>query len=315
MHATNLDRAPYYLKTRHGTSTSFYSNTEDTPIHGNGQGAGDSPSQWCQQSTLLFDLYDAENEGTTITDPTANTKVRIPLTAFADDTNLIGNDNDRVLNTSGLVAKAQSAFTSWNKLLQATGHFMELEKCACYLSIWAFQHDGYAFTLDPDELGQKVVVQDSNDNTIEIPLLPATASQKMLGVTRNPIGNQQDEVKRLKEKSDKMASNLNANALSRIKAKLAYECFYIPAMRYSLAITSINQLDLENVQQNTILSLTAALGYNCNMPREVIFCSQCYQGIGLRHLYDLQGTDGVRLLLQELNHKRSTANSILYSQY
>jgi hypothetical protein len=311
MHATNLERAQYYLKTRHGTSTSFYSNTEANPIHGNGQGAGDSPSQWCQQSTLLFDLYDAENEGAILTDPTVQTEVRIPLTAFADDTNLIGNDNERVLDISGLVTKAQTAFTSWNQLLHATGHFMELEKCACYLSIWDFQHDGYAFTLDPDELGHKVVVRDLHGNTIEIPLLPATTSQKMLGVMRNPIGNQQDEVKRLKEKSDRMASNLNANALSRIEAKLAYECFYIPAMRYSLAITSINQLDLENVQQNTVMSLTSALGYNRHMPREVIFCSQRYQGIGLKHLYDLQGTDGVRLLIQELNHKGSTTNRLL----
>jgi hypothetical protein len=241
----------------------------------------------------LFDLYTTENEGATLTDPTANTKVELALTAFADNANLIGNDNNRVMDLRDLVAMAQSAFTSWNKLLNATGHFMELEKCLCYLSIWAFQHDGYAYTLEPEEMGSKVTVTDINGKEMEIPLLPATMSQKMLGVMRNPIGNQQDEVKRLKEKSDKIATNLNANALSRIEAKLAYECFYIPAMRYSLAITLINQTDLERVQQNTITSLTAALGYNRNMPREVVFCTQRYQGIGLRHLYDLQGTDGI----------------------
>jgi hypothetical protein len=102
----------------------------------------------------------------------------------------------------------------------------------------------------------------------------------MLGVMRNPIGNQQDEVKRLREKSDRIAINLNATALSRIEAKLAYECFYIPAMRYSLSITSMNQLDLEKVQQHTVASLIAALGYNRHMPREVLYCTQRYQGIG-----------------------------------
>jgi hypothetical protein len=57
MHATTLEKAKYHLKTKQGITTTSYSHSEDTPIYGNGQGAGDSPSQWCQQSTMLFDLY------------------------------------------------------------------------------------------------------------------------------------------------------------------------------------------------------------------------------------------------------------------
>jgi hypothetical protein len=311
MHATNLELAQYHLKTKHGTSSSFYSHSRETPIHGNGQGAGDSPSQWCQQSALLFDIYAEDNTGATLTTPMGDNRVNVPLVAFADDTNLIGNDNDRTLDINGLIEKAQYAFSSWNNLLHATGHFMELEKCACYLSIWDFQKDGYAFTLDPTEFNQRVVIRDITGKMVEIPLLAATTSQKMLGVMRNPIGNQQDEVKRLREKSDRIATNLNATALSRVEAKLAYECFYIPAMRYSLLITSIHQLDLEKVQQHAIASLIAALGYNRHMPREVLYCAQRYQGIGIRHLFDIQGTDGIRLLLQELNFKDNKTNQIL----
>jgi hypothetical protein len=56
MHATTLQNAKYFLKTKAGLSTNFYTHSEITPVYGNGQGAGDSPSQWCQQSTMLFDL-------------------------------------------------------------------------------------------------------------------------------------------------------------------------------------------------------------------------------------------------------------------
>jgi hypothetical protein len=67
---------------------------------------------------------------------------------------------------------------------------MELEKCACCnLLIWKFQEDGYAFTVTPEEIG--IIKQ-----------LPATTSQKLLGVIKNPIGNQQDEIHQLKEKSN-----------------------------------------------------------------------------------------------------------------
>jgi hypothetical protein len=128
---------------------------------------------------------------------------------------------------------------------------------------------------------------------------------------KNPIGNQQDEISRLKEKSNKIARQINTHALSRIEAKLAYESFYIPAMRYSLAITSINQTDFETIQRNTTTSLLASLGYNRHMPREVVFCQKKYQGLGLKHLYDLQGADSTQLLLQELNNTGSTTHAML----
>jgi hypothetical protein len=133
LHATTLEQAKYHLKTKHGTTTTYYSHSTNTPIYGNGQGAGDSPSQWCQQSTMLFDLYSDLNDGATMTTSTGDASITIPLAAFADDTNLLGNDNTRTKTIDQLILQAQEGFTSWNELLHATGHFMELEKCACYL--------------------------------------------------------------------------------------------------------------------------------------------------------------------------------------
>jgi hypothetical protein len=44
---------------------------------------------------------------------------------------------------------------------------------------------------------------------------------------------------------------------------MAYESFYIPAMRYSLPITSINHMDLlDTVQAKAMMSLLATMGYN-----------------------------------------------------
>jgi hypothetical protein len=125
---------------------------------------------------------------------------------------------------------------------------MELEKCACYLAEWDFQEDGYAFTKEPSDIKQEIKVIDINGKEKRIQILPCTTSQKLLGVMRNPIGNQQDEIQRLEAKSNKMAARLNVHSISRIEARMAYESFYLPAMRYSLSITSINQIDLEKIQ-------------------------------------------------------------------
>jgi hypothetical protein len=160
MHSYMLEQAKYHLKTKTGISSTFYSHSHQTPVHGNGQGAGDSPSQWCQQSAMLFDLYAKENKGLSMTNRSGEDIVNLPMAAFADDTNLLGNDDSRDQSIDDLVSQAQTSFTAWNKLLHSTGHFMELEKCACYLSVWDFQSDGYAFTIPPDELNKNIVVQD-----------------------------------------------------------------------------------------------------------------------------------------------------------
>jgi hypothetical protein len=60
-HTRTLLKARYHLKTKQGVSDTFYTNSTETPIHGNGQGVGDSPSQRCQQSAMLFDIYTHDN--------------------------------------------------------------------------------------------------------------------------------------------------------------------------------------------------------------------------------------------------------------
>jgi hypothetical protein len=137
MHAQTLKLARYHLKTKHGISKTFYTNSKSTPIHGNGQGAGDSPSQWCQQSAMLFEIYGNHHKGASMTSPDDTIQTQIPLVAFADDTNLMGNDDLQNQTVDQLIQNAQDCFTTWNELLHASGHFMELEKCAFYLSVCA----------------------------------------------------------------------------------------------------------------------------------------------------------------------------------
>jgi hypothetical protein len=241
-----------------------------------------------------------------------NHAASLTLAAFADDTNLLGNDPTYKKSTEQLVDDTEAAFQTWDRLLHSTGHFMELGKCASYLSIWSFQEDGYAFTIPPHELNVKIEVQDIAGQPQVIPQLPTDKSQKLLGVMKNPIGNQQDEVHRLKQKSDSMiAAKINANALSYTEAKLAYGVFYLPAMRYSLAITSINQIDMEAIQKKATTALLAARGFNRHMPRDIVYGPSVYQGLEFKHLYDIQGCDATRLLLQEINTVGSRTQAML----
>jgi hypothetical protein len=310
MHANTLLRAKYHLKTKQGISDLFYSN-EISPVYGNGQGAGDSPSQWSQESAMLFDIYESRMAGASMSLQTGETLVSLPMAAFADDTNLLGNNDHGRKTRAELVQEAKLAFTTWDKLLHASGHFMELAKCGCYLSLWEFQEDGYAYTMQPEEHKQEIFVTDIHGNEQQITQFPTNKAQKLLGVMKNPMGDQQAEVKRLHEKSDQYARRMNSNFMTRAEARLAYAVFYIPAMQYSLNITAINQIDMETIQAKATTAFLAAQGFNRHMPREVVYAPARYQGIGMQHLYDLQGSNGTRLFLQELNQFNSNTQHML----
>jgi hypothetical protein len=48
------------------------------------------------------------------------------------------------------------------------------------------------------------------------------------------------------------------------------------------------------------------------MPREVVYAHQKFQGIGLKHLYDLQGADSIKLFIQEINHTGAIGDMLSY---
>jgi hypothetical protein len=185
MHADTLAKAKYHLKTQHGIAEEFYSN-DTTPVYGNGQGAGDSPSQWSQESALLFKLYQEKMPGAIMHDRKGDCRVNIPLAAFADYTNLIGNRTSTDNQQYSLIQEAKDAFTTWNGYPHATGHFMELPKCSCYLQFWKFQEDGYALTKEPAAHGQEIIVKDLDGNLQIIPQLCSNA--EALGRHEKPYG-------------------------------------------------------------------------------------------------------------------------------
>jgi hypothetical protein len=51
--------------------------------------------------------------------PDDTLSISLPLTAFADDTNLLGNDHSQTKSIDELIRDAQNCFTTWNELLHA----------------------------------------------------------------------------------------------------------------------------------------------------------------------------------------------------
>ena len=65
VHAATLEEAKYKLKLSSKTSNTSYRHYTKFPIHGTGQGLGNSPMIWCFISSILFNCHTQKAQGLT----------------------------------------------------------------------------------------------------------------------------------------------------------------------------------------------------------------------------------------------------------
>jgi hypothetical protein len=85
--------------------------------------------------------------------------------------------------------------------------------------------------------------------------------------------------------SKKMAHLISAQLIARSEAWLAHRSIYLPSMSYSLPSSSFTRRELATVQRRPVRALLSAMGFNRNMPLQVVFGPTSIGGLGLRHLY------------------------------
>jgi hypothetical protein len=102
-----------------------------------------------------------------------------------------------------------------------------------------------------------------------------------------------------------MAQLISAQSITRSDAWTAYRSIYLSSIGYILPSTSFNQRELAKIQSSPIRALLPAMGFNRNMPLQVVFGPHSHGDIGLRYLYVEQGYQKASALLQHIRqHSR-----------
>jgi len=120
---------------------------------------------------------------------------------FIDDTDLILNSTDPDVTCNDLVATAQQALDTWERLINVTGGALAPEKSYWYLI--DVNSDGqYA---DPEVTPKELILNNKGDPVV-IERLAVNAAKEMLGIWSCPDGSMHDEVRSLKAKAKKWAN-------------------------------------------------------------------------------------------------------------
>ena len=147
VNATTLQAAKYKLKTSLGISDQWYSHCTEFPIHGTGQGSGNSPQIWCFVCSVLFDAIESTTQGATFTSHDGSNTTTIHMVGFVDDCTQRANafQAETQPTAEQLCQQMQHEAQQWNDLLWDSGGALETKKCSFHLIESDWNQDGTPF--------------------------------------------------------------------------------------------------------------------------------------------------------------------------
>ena len=298
-----LNHASYHIQLPKMTSETNYSHTPDNPLHGPGQGSRAAPSLWVIVSSLIMKCMEDKAPGMTFQDPTGTHTSHHIMTGFVDDTTHWVNDFQAALkgnySKQDLYDDTYVTAQWWEQLLSATGGKLELPKCFYYTITWQFTEEGVPFLPTTKDENYDIQILSSDANIpVSIEEKTPHESHKTLGVMENPSGKYDDEYRYLQQKSQTWRESINNQHLTRQEIQLFYQSFYLPSIRYHLTINTFTRDQLEKIQHPVVQTILQRMGYNSNMPKDVIYGDTTAGGLGYTHLFAMQGQQKLKLIFQ-----------------
>jgi hypothetical protein len=306
-HAKILLEARYRIKTTLGVSAEYYSNTEEEPLYGPGQGGTASMFIWGIVSNMLLEIMREEKNGITMLDPGMTNKIQRVMDAFVDDTTGWVNNFSKELagpqhadNLKLILEELTGTAQLWEQLLTASGGALELNKCFYYIVKWIWE-DGVARMATGEENPTSITIKSSiTGEDVHITKKECTESHKTLGVMMNPAGNFKDETNRLINKASNIARCIAAKPIRRREGwKLALNII-IPGISYGMGVTVIPKGEIDKVESIIMPPILQKVGCNSNMTRDVVFGPKDMGGLGLTRMYTEQGTRKIMALMQHV---------------
>jgi hypothetical protein len=307
MQAENLKKTKFHIRTAAGDSKEFYCHTENDPIYGTGQGSCASPAIWLFISSFIMDCLQEQGNGMCMYNISKTTQsVMSWIEGFVDDTSIFTNLEYYHNDIKTLKKKLTEDGNRWSNLLWATGGLLETNKCFYYLLSWKFNENGLPSPETIEEQDRidssKVEIKNPDGTITELKQVETTISHKTLGTMKCIFGPEKEQIKSLTEKSTKFVKQVINSQFNRRMARRAYSMCYIPSMLYSLVATSLDEKQINDIQQAATTAFIRIMGYEQCFPRAVVYGPKKFGGIGLQKLSVEGNCNKVEAIISHLNN-------------
>jgi hypothetical protein len=195
------------------------------------------------------------------------------------------------------VETLRQAGQMWENLLHISGGALKLSKCLWSLQFWEWHKGRARLQQMPKDDPHLVMTSGSSPEHNIIRQVDNDSAPKGLGVYMNFKGTFGVQAKTMRKKFDTMAQQLRQISMSSLLARKYYFTMYLPAVKYSLSVTTMTMKELHSVQSLITAVTLNKLGYHRNYPHAVAFAPVRLFGCGLCDLRIEQGLAQVNALL------------------
>jgi hypothetical protein len=291
LQATTLKKMKFRLRTALGESSRTYQHSNNTPIHGTGQGSCASPAIWLLISSILMDCLSEIGGGMIMQDVNGISSIQQWIDGFVDDTSLFTNvtchnDNHCIIQSCN---QLRSDMIIWNDLLEASGGKLELSKCFYYILSWQFDNDGNGIPMtiaeQRDQNVTPIQIKTTYQSEVTIQQKEVHQAHKTLGCYKAIDGNEKEQIQYLSNKSKQYGRKIHTAGLTRKQANMAYKMIYIPSMKYSLPACSLSEKEIDSIQNFTLDKFLPTMGFEHGSPRALIHGPLEMGGCEIPHLF------------------------------
>ena len=301
-----LEQARFRIKTTMGVSKNWYTHSDAFPIHGTGQGSGNSPTIWCFVCSALFDALESTATGAQFTSPNRKYSIRLHMIGFVDDcSQRVNRFNDHPQpSNEKLVQIMQQEAQLWNDLLWTSGGALEQTKCSYHLIHTEWNAKGLPY-LSATTTAPPLILKKPNGQETKVTQLSNYQAHRTLGCYIEPAMTMHTQTKVLRSKNDQFAKLLQTNYFSRTETWTLYSSVYIPSMTYPFPNIILKETFADKLDQTFMPLLVSHCGYNQKMAKAIRYAPRPMGGAGFRPLYVEWGSATVLEIMKNLREPTS----------
>jgi hypothetical protein len=294
-----LQKAVHKIRTAFGVSTKTHGGKRDPPYQGLGQGNGCGPAGWALVSTPLINMMKTAGFGFSILTAMTLVSVAFICYAFVDDTDVVHVGRD--VNTTGeeILLQMQDVVDHWEGGMKATGGALVPTKSYWYLVDFIWNGKKWVYATKDDVPGDISIRTVDGASRVDLQRYEVDHAEETLGVYLAMDGNNTAECAALRKKAEEFADCIRTGFISRDDAVVALHTTIMKSLEYPLEATTMTKKQWDYVMGPIMMASLPRMGYVRTFPRNIVYASKDYCGLGVMHPWYNQELTHLETCLRE----------------
>ena len=303
-----LQNLIHIVRTAYGDSDNWYGGTPSSkhPLQGSCQGNGAGPQIWANISSGLLDTLRAAGFGAKFISAVSQCLVEFVGFSLVDDTDQVQSSQSEGETMESIAAKIQAAVNLWEGGIWVSGGALAPAKSHWYAIDFRWK-DGQCRLANKDETPFQIYIRDSSTGLPEeIERLDVTEARTTLGVNQCPSGCMESQKQRMIKITTQWAAQMKAGIIKKHEMWISVTMMLWKTLEYPLNATTLTRQECEEIMAPAKTEILHGLQICDKFPLVLLFGPQSKLGLGLPHLYTLQGIMHIEDLIHHTSQRTLT---------